>query len=77
MAKNSKKKQMHSDMLNETIELFNNRPLPLRTKVISKETGLGLAWLNSLVANYSKGKHQSIQRIETLRNYLISKKGSK
>lgn len=75
MAKNKKKNQMKSEMLEETIQLFINRPHSINTEQIAKETGLGKAWLDCLVMNHKKGKHQSIIRIETLRNYLLAKRG--
>ncbi len=55
----------------KTVELYKNRPRKLKVKTIAKATGLGEAWLNNFVNN---GSEPSVVKIETLYNYLSSKK---
>lgn len=60
-----------TDLRDRTIELLKNRPVWMTLGIISIETTIPEGWLKSLSQN--KIEDPSVNRIETLKNYLENK----
>ena len=55
----------------KTVELLKNRPRTLTLEQIAADTKIDIAWLWKFSAGKIKGP--SVNRVEVLRNYLLSK----
>lgn len=60
-----------TDLRDQTIKLLKNRPVWMTLGIISMETTIPEGWLKSLSQN--KIHDPSVNRIETLKNYLENK----
>jgi hypothetical protein len=54
-----------------TLELLRTRPRTLTLEQIARDTGIELGWLSKFGSN--KIGDPSVNRVEALRNYLLSK----